>query len=314
MSARSWCHRIGPALLVVALLAALPDLRAEANNPQPCTITSKTKKHAADGTTADNRLTIGVCEKVDLTASAKAKKWSVDMGGDVDPKADSTTTVFTAGNKAVDKATVTAELADGTKCTITFKIIIPASAAWKKFDSKVTGYTNGNAGAQMKISNLTIGPMNVSFASIQVREKSGPPSDVTGYFANNPPWTVNAPEKGPPMVDAGILWHRAGGDAAGLGDGHFFAIGDNNVSVAGIVDTAGFPPPGIAPDTVAGGFKAGGFAWVIPYEFKCATDADATAAKFTDVTQKFTITAEGTMTVTKDDATIAKVTRAKGDP
>lgn len=314
MLASSWRHRIGSALLVVAISAAWPDLYAEANNPQPCIVVSKTRKHAADGTTADDRLTIGVCEKVDLTASAKAKKWSVDTGGDVDPKADSNTTVFTAGNKAVDKATVTAELADGTKCMITFKIITPASAAWKKFDSKVTGYTEGNAGAQMKISNLTIGPMNVSFANIQVREKSGPPSDVAGYFANNPPWTVNAPQKGPPVVDGGILWHRAGGDAAGLNDGPFLTIGDNNVTVAGTVDTAGFPPPGIAPDTVAGGFKAGGFTWVIPYEFKCATDADATAAKFTDVNQKFIITAAGTMTVTKDDATIAKVTRAKGDP
>jgi len=293
-------------LTVIALCLALmsPGLHAEANNPKECTITSTTAKHAADGTTPDSRATVGVCEKVTFAVDpAMVAVWTADDG---DPKTgNGKTFAWTAPEKENAKVTITATMGT-TVCKKEMKVIKPASAAWKKLDSTITAGYGANAGCQMKLKELTLTPLTVNFERIQVQEVSGPASDIEGYFKNDPPFSNTTPKAGPPPVAAGLLYHRADG-TTGLGNGVWQSINSKNLGNG--TDTAGAAPPGIPPGFVQGGFTDGTFTWAIPMNYRCVDNAAGAGINFATINQVTTIKKDGTLSVTKDDAAICKVSR-----
>jgi hypothetical protein len=263
-----------------------------------------TIKSAANGTTPDTRTTIGVCEKVRIMTSPQYEVTWTANAGLVVPKNGKDTT-FTAGDRAA-KPSITATFPGGSTAAINFNVIAPNAAAWKKCVQNTTGYPPGNAGCFMTLSELTIGPATVNFEGIEVKETSGPASLITGFFAQNPPFTNNAPMDGSPPILAGTLYHKADG-STGLGDGPWIGIGSLNCSKIGVSDTAGVLPPGFAVPT--GGFTNGSYTWAIKMKYRDAADQNGAEVEFATVNQVTTIKNTGEMIITKNDSSICKVSR-----
>jgi hypothetical protein len=98
--------------------------------------------------------------------------------------------------------------------------------------------------------------MNVSFGNVQVKEVSGPASNITGYYLALP---------------AAELWHDSGDT--------FIAVGADNKDTA--VDTASF-----SGETQP--WTDGTYDWLIPYHFQTKTEA-GDGKKFATVTQAHTL-------------------------
>jgi len=188
--------------------------------------------------------------------------------------------------------------------------IKPTSAAWKKLHSAIiNGYDPGHAGAQMLLRDLTLTPKSVNFERIEVQETSGPASNINGYFANNPPFSNHGPILFPLPAPAGALWHRAD-NATGEGNGIWMSINSFNRTPINYTDKAGVDPPvGVHPNLVPGGYTNGGFTWEINMNYRSVDNPGGQGIHFTTINQIFSLQQDGTMSVTKDDADICKVSR-----
>jgi hypothetical protein len=136
-------------------------------------------------------------------------------------------------------------------------------------------YAVGLSGAGMMLE-ITLLPSTVSFYNTEFLEIPGPASDISGYMTN---------KAGPHMPST--TWF-------GFSEANICACQDHAST-----RVSGFPPP----------WFDGAYQWVIPYHYRCV--GSASSIKFTDVIQRFTIDAAGTVTVTKGGAT---VTRRITDP
>jgi hypothetical protein len=71
-----------------------------------------------------------------------------------------------------------------------FTVLEPASESAVIYQSNLLSYPSGPPippgalGVSMFLTPIIVGPTNVSFANVEVRELSGPATNVTGFFTN----------------------------------------------------------------------------------------------------------------------------------
>lgn len=180
-------HRFIWKILAIALLVG-GGLQQQAWASAMPEIKSETQLPAADGKTKDDRLDIGITEKVNLSLDPAAPagtniEWSIDSGGTLSA-ATGATTVLTAGNTAVAAATVTCKIGGVPKTKI-FKIHVPEGVRGVK--GKIDNIHANRQGARMRV-NVVILPDGVSFQDIWIREKADQTDEgevFTGVFATN---------------------------------------------------------------------------------------------------------------------------------
>jgi|SRR5215216_2332096 len=243
-----------------------------AKPPKAPTMTSKTTFRAPDRS-SKARTTIAVGEQVAFKGS-KAGTWAADAGLPV-TGASGKTFVWTAPDRA---ASATITLTVGTQTVAkTMTVVEPTSITGSKVGSDLS-FPAGDQGAGMRL-RFKYSPLNVSFGNIEVKEVSGPATNVTGYYSGLP---------------AADLWHDSGD--------LFTRIGKDNKDTA--IDTASFtgdPPP----------WTDGGWDWVIPNNFKTITEG-GDGKQFTTVTQSFFL--EGPPKVGRSKVTKAGVSTAWRSP
>jgi hypothetical protein len=216
-------------------------------------IKSKTKLKAPNG--SSDRTTIAVGEQVTFTGNA-AGDWNADGGTPLNTPAAKKTFKWRAPDRA---ATVNITFIIGAKqATRTMTVIGPTHLTGKKV-KKLNPFPAGMAGAGMEL-RFTYHPLTVSFGNIEVKEVSGPATNLSGYF--------------PHASSSNGHFHNSGDT--------FFRVGQNNKDSA--VDTASFRASGYPPP-----FSDGGFDWVIPNHFRTIFEGDTDGQHFTDVTQSFRI-------------------------
>ena len=197
------------------------------------TIASQTTL-TAPGNTDNTRTTVAVGEQVTFTGSSSGK-WTAS-GGTPATGAKSKSFVWTAPDRA---ASVTIGLSMfGGHATKTMTVLEPSTVSGTK-TSDLT-FTAGQQGAGMTL-RFTYGPATVSFGRVEVKEVSGPASNVTGYHAALP---------------AADLWHDSG-------DRFYGVLNNNDDSVEDTASFKGETKP----------WTAGTYDWAIPYHFKTATES-----------------------------------------
>lgn len=192
-----------------------------------CAITTRTLASAPDGT-ADTRGTVGVNERVKMTAPA-AVTWTASDGTIV---AAGTGATWTAPATAAT-STITATPVKGAPCSVAMRAIPPTRLALRKQSNQ--SYTAGLAGSGF-LAEVKINPLNVSFSRIEVREEAVN-AVATGYYDTTLGWNGSSHPTG--------SWN-------GLD-----SMND------GLVDTVGTRPPGTASP-----FSAGTFTWPIPQSYR----------------------------------------------
>ena len=203
----------------------------------------------------------------------KASKLSTFKAGGGDPTSTSPKAGFTwRAPYTAGAAEVTADAVDKSSSEkVGFTVVEPSSLTAKKEKDKA--FPAGEQGAGMVLQFL-YGPMNVSFGGVEARERSGPASDIDGYYKH---------EGMPHKHDATPT---------------FATIAANNQLSGETRDSAsqtGMPPP----------WEKGSFHWEIPNEFRA--DEEATPKTFTIVKQEFVMADEsGTTTVTKAGASVTR--------
>ena len=83
---------------------------------------------------------------------------------------------------------------------------------------------------------------------------------------------------------------------------------------AGTKCVAGAAVAEISPANPPCGFQEGSFTWTIPMQYRKKDDTTDSGTEFDTVCRVFSIEDDGTMTVTKDDATVCTVTRSPSPP
>jgi hypothetical protein len=227
------------------------------------------------------RTKIGVGEEVKLTitpATLSPIKWSITGDGKLSATSGSTVT-FTAHDTA-SKPKITADYA-GTKVDVEFEVVAPTVPTITRLSSLNGNYPAGQAGTGMTCQ-FQYNPTDVSFYRIEILEDPGPATNVTGYFAQNPPFTP------------AMLFHNP--------NPSFVAVGQDNKLAAGIADTAAYA---VSIPNGTGGWPAwsnGGWDWIIPNRYRVIGASNTTGHLIGNVTQSFTIAASGATTVTKQGA------------
>lgn len=248
-----------------------PPAAAPAPVPAPVPVAPvlsvRTALDAADGS-GRNRRRVGVGEQVVFTSTVSGT-WAASAG---DPAAGAAGTTFawTAPNRAAS-ADITVTTASG-NATLAMTVVEPNANNITKISE--IAYGAGLAGAGMRL-NFDFAPMNVSFANVEMREVSGPATNVTGYFAAR---------------TAAANFHNANASYIGI-NGSNRLLGTDTAAV----NLAGYPQP----------WSAGGRDWVIPNRFRVVGEAGE-GPEFTNVTQRFEIQADGTVTVTKGAASVTR--------
>ena len=118
-------------------------------------------------------------------------------------------------------------------------------------------------------------PGYVSFGNVAIREVSGLPSNISGYFVGGAPYH----------------------DATGGKGVKFHPIkSDNDLSVPDVAAIANGPSP----------WRAGGFDWVIPNKFRVVSEG-GDGKEFANVTQAFTVAdSTGKTKITKAGAEVVR--------
>jgi hypothetical protein len=198
--------------------------------PCPCTIVTKTLVSAPDGT-ADTRSTVGVNERVEMTASTSSN-WSASHGT-VSPAVGNPTT-WTAPERKASSCTITAKpVAGASPCKVKMSAVAPTKMHLTHDTDQ--GYTAGLAGSGF-FAKAEILPLNVSFTRIEIREDTVK-AKASGYYDKVLHWN------GKP--------HKLGGWAT------------PNSKNSGLKDTVGTVPPGTPPP-----FSQGHFLWAIPQQYR----------------------------------------------
>lgn len=199
-------------------------------NPAPVTppaITTETIKSAPDGT-PDNRNTIGVGERVRLTADT-AGTWTVSEGHIIGLN-NGASIVWEAPAIAANP-TITLTTPGGTKVT-PFTVVAPNGLSMVVAANDAI--PAGTAGACM-ITDVTINPLNVNLGRTQWLEIPGPATNVSGYFN---------------QFGAATIFHHP--------NPNFLGFNDSNT---GLTDHAAW-------EAVPAPFSQGTFEWVIPNHYK----------------------------------------------
>jgi hypothetical protein len=211
-----------------------------------------------------------VGEEVTFTSNVSGA-WTASGGTPAASVANGKKFKWTASDRA---ASITITLTAGTQtATTTMTVIEPTGITAKKLSE--IRFSKGEQGAGMKL-RFIYAPMTVSFGNIEVKEVSGPATNITGYYTSTP---------------ANELWHDSGDT--------FTRIGKDNKDTA--IDTAqgaGDDPP----------WTDGTFDWVIPNKFKTITEA-GDGKQFTTVTQAFQLEGpphDGRTTVSKGGQTVQR--------
>jgi hypothetical protein len=258
----------GPLLALAAIIYGIYKFVKWVATPSKLEIEHKTQLDAPDGS-PKTRTVIGVGERVTLKAN-KLVSWKA-TGGDPTSAAPKGQLSWQAPRFKGD-AEITAEMVDKTQTAkLAFSVVEPSSTTAKK--EKELGYPAGRQGVGMKLQFI-FGPSNVSFGGVEMRELSGPASDIKGYYEH---------EGMPHQHDA---------------TPKFYAIGANNQLAGETRDTAaqqGMDPP----------WDKGSFHWQIPNEFRA--DEEASPKTFAFVTQEFVMADDtGTTTVSKGGASATR--------
>lgn len=233
----------------------------------PCRLTSATTLHAPDGTT-DTRTKLGPAEAVTLT-STMIVDWTASSGTPV--SLGNTNRLVWTAPEAPGTTTIRATpRGAGRSCEKRFTTIAPNAITMTR--NNVEHFAVGTSGAGM-FTDMAFPPNDVSFSNIEMREVAGPASNVNGYFT-----TLQA----------------AGVNLSHVPNPNFVRISANNAFSSDHASGSGFPAP----------FAVGNFDWVIPNNYRVV--GSATERLFTDTTQAFSITAAGTVTITKAGATVTR--------
>jgi hypothetical protein len=212
-----------------------------ASPPAPaCVLTTRTVAAAPDGT-GNTRTTVGVNERVVMTAAA-AGAWTA-TGGRLSATAGTsvTWTAPVAPSAGQDFTIVsTPPGAGAAPCSVTMRVVPPArrrltvrGAAAVPPGQRV--YTAGLAGSGF-VADVRIHPLSVSFSRLQVREGTAT-AVATGYYNTVLGWN---------------------GSVHPLGT--WLTLDANN---GGIIDTVGTNPPGSGAP-----FSPGRFTWPIPQFYR----------------------------------------------
>lgn len=199
-------------------------------NPAPTvppTITTETIKSAPDGT-PDTRTTIGVGERVRLTANT-AGTWTVSEGHIIGLN-NGASIIWEAPGIAANP-TITLTTPGGTKVT-PFTVIAPNGLSMVVAANDAI--PTGTAGACM-ITDVTVNPLNVNLGRTQWLEIPGPATNVAGYFNQFP---------------AATIFHNP--------NPNFLPFNDNNTGLNDHAAWEAVPPP----------FSLGTFEWVIPNHYR----------------------------------------------
>ena len=244
------------------------------------------------------RTNLGVGEEVSLklapvipnasTKPAPNGAWRATAGSlkynygktDIYGKGSDETAVFVAPSNAAN-VTVSATIWTNLPMEAVFRVYAPTgmvTASWVR----PLDYRPGFAGVGMQLKPF-VGPTNVCFSKVWCMEVGLDATNVHGYFSK---------------VSKDILTHK-GGIGKHKGDEWFPITADNSWDPrwdnAGMGD---FAPTGRNQAGPTWGDGDGGFDWIIPGKWKVGVAGAVT--NFPSVwTQKFTITPDGTMTVTK---------------
>ncbi|MDH5180182.1 MAG: hypothetical protein OEZ39_17155 [Gammaproteobacteria bacterium] len=243
--------------------------QAPAPAPAAPTITSSSVKAAPSGA-ANTRSRIGVGETVVFTGSV-AGTWTASIGTASGP--NSTTFNWTAPATAANTDATITLTAGSQTVTKTVTVVKPNSISMRNVDSHAA--LVGAGGACMR-TEVTFGPSDVCLGAMQWLEVPGPATDVTGFFTK--------------YSDA-TLHHDPNPDYAIVDDTNKMEAGPNNSD-----------RDHCAWHSTAGPYSDGGFKWDIPNKYILDTEAPADGRHFTDTTQRFTMNAAGTMTITKAGA------------
>ena len=237
--------------------------------PAAPTISSATVKAAPSGG-ANTRKDVGVGEIVDFSGSA-AGTWTASGG--TATGASSTKFRWTAPATA-GSVTITLT-AGGTPVTDTVNVVAPKDISMKNVGSHATQV--GPGGACM-LTEVTFKPLDVCLGAIQWLEVPSDAENITGdYFKK---------------FTTAQLHHNP--------NTNYAIVDDTNVMEAG---TKNAKNDHISAHTLPGPYKDGSFEWKIPNRYKLDSEADDKGRWFTDTTQKFSMTAGGTLTITKAGAT-----------
>jgi peptidoglycan hydrolase-like protein with peptidoglycan-binding domain len=233
----------------------------------PPVVTTQTLVAAPDGS-ADTRTTIGVGERVRFT-SPTAGTWTASEGRIIGLNTGANVVWEAPAVAATPIITITTP---GGATATTMTVIAPTSLDMAVSSNEPIAV--GTAGACM-ITNVTVNPLNVSFARTQWLEVPGPASNVSGYFTR---------------FSAAQLRHHP--------NPRYLPFNDFN---AGLTDHAALhhAPPA---------FSFGTFDWVIPNRYKIDGESDAQGRFFVDTTQAFTIFADGTVMIDKSGGFVMRTT------
>lgn len=237
--------------------------------PSGPTISSKTAKRAPSGA-ADTRSDVGVGETVDFSASV-AGTWTATRG--TASGAASTRFRWVAPATA-GSVTVTLSAA-GSSATKAIDVRAPNDIAMKNVGSHAAQV---GAGGACMLTEVTFLPRDVCLGAIEWLEVPGPATPITGEYFKR--------------FSAATLEHKP--------NTYYSVVDDKNVMERG--------PHNAANDhaevhALPGPYKDGSFDWKIPNRYKLETEADDKGRWFTDTTQRFSMTAAGTLTITKAGAT-----------
>lgn len=235
-------------------------------------ITSKTRQTALNA--PDTRSKVGIGETVFFTAPAAAD-WSVSAGTAMTPSTGMPTLTWRAPAQAGGVTVAARQAGQGVTATRTMSVIAPATIEMTNIQD--VDIPAGTAGAGMILA-VHFPPDDVVFGGVEWREESGRPTRAAGYFKGR----LQDPD----------LFHRARTDFVTIPSRNRRNPGDH-------AESRGFRPP----------FSPGSIAWVIPNTFRVIGTNDVNQTLTT--TQAAAITANGTVTVTKQGA---RVTRPLSGP
>jgi hypothetical protein len=177
--------------------------------------------------------------------------------------------------------TITFTLNDGRQSTVSMDVIEPDETAVIKLRDMPAPADQYAQGAGMKL-DFNMRPNKVSFRNVEIKERSGDATGISGYFLNH-----------------GMPHRHNSGD-------NFFRMSVNNRLPPGVEDTAssaGYPSP----------WSKGSFTWVVPNHFRTITEG-GDGKEYTTVTQSFSITADGTTTVTKGGKSTSRTPTPRPPP
>lgn len=139
-------------------------------------------------------------------------------------------------------------------------------------------------------------PLNVCLGAIQWLEDPGPATQIMGYFQEIP---------------AEILAHKPSKE--------YYRVDDQNLfdhDEVGTKNTVFFPPsytpgafkksPLLIPREFFLPYKHGAWAWEIPNRYKLVSESASSGRKFARTVQIFIIDSFGTMTVSKQGASVTR--------